>query len=110
MRTRYNIVRARAQEDHLYYASKEAGFKKVAFQDSREDQYEGACSHTLCGCYPADSPAEKGELHGDIIDHTEVIVGEEGVTQQQQKRYYENFGSRSFSCLMASCCGVLCKC
>jgi hypothetical protein len=20
----------------------------------REDKYEGACSHTLCGCYPVD--------------------------------------------------------
>ena len=60
MRTRYYLVRARAQEDHLFYASSGSTIKRVGFQDSREDQYEGACSHTLFGCYPKD-PAREGD-------------------------------------------------
>jgi hypothetical protein len=104
MRTRYYLVRARAQEDHLFYASSGAGVKRVAFQDSREDQYEGACSHTLCGCYPTDPPME-----GDEIDD-EVKVSEDGVTQQKKKRRHDDCVSRGFQCLMASCCGFVCKC
>ena len=104
MRTRYYLVRARAQEDHLFYASAGAGIKRVAFQDSREDQYEGACSHTLCGCYPTDPPME-----GDEIDD-EVKVDEEGVVQRKKKPHNADCVSRGYACLMASCCGFLCKC
>ena len=104
MRTRYYLVRARAQEDHLFYASSGAGVKRVAFQDSREDQYEGACSHTLCGCYPTDPPQD-----GDEIDD-EVQVSDDGVTQQKKKHRHDDCISRIFACLMASCCGFVCKC
>eukprot|EP00980_Cylindrotheca_fusiformis_P028955 scaffold22680_cov107-Cylindrotheca_fusiformis.AAC.24 len=104
MRTRYYLVRARAQEDHLYYASAAAGSKKVAFQDSREDQYEGACSHTLCGCYPIDPPTE-----GDEVLEEEIHVAEEGVQGQKKKRRMGDVMSRMFSCLMAICCGTVCK-
>ena len=37
MRTWYYLVRAQAQEDHLFYAISGAGVKRVAFQNSRED-------------------------------------------------------------------------
>ena len=104
MRTRYYLVRARAQEDHLFYAAAGAGVKRVAFQDTREDQYEGACSHTLCGCYPTDPPIE-----GDEVDD-EVEVSDEGVTQRKKKPHHEDCVSRVFSCVMASCCGFMCKC
>ena len=104
MRTRYYLVRARAQEDHLYYASSQIGVKRVAFQDTREDQYEGACSHTLCGCYPTDPPKEAGEVDA------EVEVSDEGVVQRKKKRFHEDCVSRAFSCLMACCCGLMCKC
>ena len=104
MRTRYYLVRARAQEDHLFYASSGVGVKRVAFQDSREDQYEGACSHTLCGCYPTDPPKE-----GDEIDDA-VEVSDDGVTQRKKKRHHEDCVSRGFDCLVQLCCGALCKC
>jgi hypothetical protein len=104
MRTRYYLVRARAQEDHLFYASSGAGVKRVAFQDSREDQYEGACSHTLCGCYPTDPPME-----GDEIDD-EVKVDDDGVTQRKKKHHHDDCMMRGFNCIMATCCGVVCKC
>jgi hypothetical protein len=104
MRTRYYLIRARAQEDHLFYASSGVGVKRVAFQDTREDQYEGACSHTLCGCYPTDPP--KG---GDEIDDA-VEVSDDGVTQRKKKRHHEDCVSRGFDCLVQSCCGAICKC
>ena len=104
MRTRYYLVRARAQEDHLFYASSGTGIKRVGFQDSREDQYEGACSHTLCGCYPIDPPRE-----GDEIED-EVQVNDEGVSQRKKKPHNEDCISRGFNCLMGLCCGFICKC
>jgi hypothetical protein len=104
MRTRYYLVRARAQEDHLFYASSGTGIKRVGFQDSREDQYEGACSHTLCGCYPVDPPRE-----GDEIED-EVQVGDEGVSQRKKKPHNEDCVGRGFNCLLGLCCGFICKC
>jgi len=104
MRTRYYLVRARAQEDHLFYASSGTGIKRVGFQDSREDQYEGACSHTLCGCYPIDPPRE-----GDEIED-EVQVNDEGVSQQKKKSHNEDCVGRGFNCLLGLCCGFICKC
>jgi hypothetical protein len=104
MRTRYYLVRARAQEDHLFYASSGTGIKRVGFQDSREDQYEGACSHTLCGCYPVDPPRD-----GDEIED-EVQVGDEGVSQRKKKPHHEDCVGRGFNCLLGLCCGFVCKC
>lgn len=104
MRTRYYLVRARAQEDHLFYASSGTGIKRVGFQDSREDQYEGACSHTLCGCYPVDPPRD-----GDEIDD-EVQVSDEGVAQRKKKPHNLDCVSRGFNCLTGLCCGLICKC
>jgi len=104
MRTRYYIVRARAQEDHLFYASSGTGTKRVGFQDSREDQYEGACSHTLCGCYPTDPPRD-----GDEIED-EVQVNDDGVSQRKKKPHNEDCVGRGFNCLLGMWCGVICKC
>ena len=104
MRTRYYLVRARAQEDHLFYASAGAGVRRVAFQDSREDQYEGACSHTLCGCYPVDPPTD-----GDEIDD-DVKVNDDGVVQHKKTPQNHDCISLAFNCLMACCCGLLCRC
>jgi hypothetical protein len=105
MRTRFYLVRARAQEDHLYYASANVGsVRRVANDDSREDQYEGACSHTLCGCYPVDE-VELGEE-----SHEEVEVTDSGIFKRKKKRYHEDSTARIFNCLMATCCGMACKC
>mmetsp|Transcript_5258 Transcript_5258/g.12535 ORF Transcript_5258/g.12535 Transcript_5258/m.12535 type:complete len:1161 (-) Transcript_5258:138-3620(-) len=104
MRTRYYLVRARAQEDHLFYASSGSTIKRVGFQDSREDQYEGACSHTLFGCYPKD-PAREGD---EVED--EVQVNDDGVIQRKKKPYHEDCVSRGFNCLLGFCCGFVCRC
>lgn len=104
MRTRFYLVRARAQEDHLYYASSdEAAARRVAFDDTREDKYEGACGHTLCGCYPVD------EVEMDQEDEN-VEVADSGIFKRKRKPHHEDIVARSFNCFMASCCGVLCKC
>ena len=104
MRTRYYLVRARAQEDHLFYASSGTGVKRVGFQDSREDQYEGACSHTLCGCYPTDPPRD-----GDEIED-EVQVNDDGVSQRKKIPHNEDCIGRGFNCILGLWCGVICKC
>ena len=104
MRTRFYIVRARAQEDHLYYASSDrAARRRVRFDDTREDQYEGACSHTLCGCYPVDEVEESA-------NDQQVEVSDKGVFRRKKRPHHEDIVARGFNCLMASCCGFLCKC
>jgi len=104
MRTRFYLVRARAQEDHLYYASSdEAAARRVAFDDTREDQYEGACSHTLCGCYPIDEVDAGG-------DDENVEVADTGIFRRKKKHHHEDFVARAFNCLMACCCGAVFKC
>jgi hypothetical protein len=104
MRTRFHLVRARAQEDHLYYASSdEAAARRVAFDDTREDQYEGACSHTLCGCYPLDEV-------DTTVDDENVQVTDSGIFRRKLKPHNEDIVARALNCLMATCCGVLCRC
>jgi hypothetical protein len=105
MRTRFYLVRARAQEDHLYYASTEVGsMRRVAFEDAREDQYEGACSHTLCGCYPVD------EIADPIEEEDDVEVTDDGIFKRKRKSHNEDIIARGFNCLMGLCCGFGFKC
>lgn len=103
MRTRFQLVRARAQDDRLYEMS--GGRKRMSMKDELEDKaYEVACSHTILGCYPVDPPS-------DDLDEEELGVDENGYTETRKKSpKHDDFVSRGFSCLMASCCGRLCKC
>lgn len=104
MRTRFYLVRARAQEDHLYYASSdEAALRRVSLKNTREDQYEGACSHALCGCYPVDDVDE-------AMSDEQVEVTDAGIFRRKRGRHHEDIVARGFSCLLASCCGAVCKC
>jgi len=104
MRTRFYLVRARAQEDHLYYASTQVGEARVNYDNSREDQYEGACSHTLCGCYPAD----------EVLEDTEAVesveVSDNGVFKRKKNPHNEDVVARCFNCMMGCFCGFICKC
>ena len=104
MRTRFYLVRARAQDDHLYYASSdEAAARRVAYDDSREDQYEGACSHTLCGCYPID----ESEAHPN---DEEVKATDSGIFKLRKRPHQEDIVARCFNCFMSACCGAIFKC
>lgn len=105
IRTRFYLTRARAQEDHLLYASSKAdAAHKVAFEDTREDQYEVGCTHGLCGCYPAD------EIVTDVQDDEEVEVTDTGIFRRKKKPHHQDVVSRAFSCLMSICCGFACQC
>lgn len=104
MRTRFYLVRARAQEDHLYYAASEATHGgNLTIEDTREDQYEGACSHTLCGCYPIDDVTFE-EVEDD------VGVSDDGIFKRKKSPHHEDIVQRGFNCLMDICCGRLCTC
>lgn len=106
MRTRFYLVRARAQEDHLYYASSdEAAARRVALDDSREDQYEGACSHTLCGCYPIDGVGADDDYNDENVE-----VSDQGIFKRKRKPHHEDIVARTFNLFMAACCGAACKC
>lgn len=104
MRTRFYLVRARAQEDHLYYASSDqAAARRVAYDDTQEDQYEGACGHTLCGFYPVDEVKSAAEDEN-------VQVSDMGIFTRKTKPHNEDIVARSFNCFLASCCGSTFKC
>uniref|UniRef100_A0A7S1YZ27 PrsW family intramembrane metalloprotease n=1 Tax=Ditylum brightwellii TaxID=49249 RepID=A0A7S1YZ27_9STRA len=73
----------------------------------REDKYDGACSHTLCGCYPVD-PVQYVDEDGE-----EYTVADNGINPgivQKKKHKGEDFLARFFAWFSWCCCGCLCKC
>lgn len=118
MRTRFAILRARAQDDHLYYASiltkKNGASGSLATPDNtimenfheREDQYDGACSHTLLGCYPVDTiMPDYADYNEDDEDQT---LSTAGTTKRGRKG--GDFMGRTTTMILNCCCGRLCKC
>ncbi len=63
MKTRFAVLKARLEDDKIYYGSSSTTGKRKGRKMDREDKYDGACSHTLCGCYPVDKlqNQEEGE-------------------------------------------------
>ena len=125
MRTRFAILRARAQDDHLYYASiltKQGTNGSIATPDNtvmenfheREDKYDGACSHTLFGCYPVDTiPADYADYLDDDDDQTTTTAGQSsthGRVSARKKRRGGDFMGRTMNAIFGCCCGVLCSC
>jgi hypothetical protein len=123
MRTRFAILRARAQDDHLYYASiltKQGTNGSLATPDNtvmenfheREDKYDGACSHTLFGCYPVDNTVAD---YADYDDDQSTSTAGEGktsttTTTKKKKRRGGDFLARITMTFFNCCCGVLCSC
>ncbi|KAL3773386.1 hypothetical protein ACHAW5_010992 [Stephanodiscus triporus] len=121
MRTRFAIQRARAQDDHLFYASlltKQGTSGSLATPDNtlmenfheREDKYDGACSHTLFGCYPVDSTSAN---YADYDDDQSVSTAGDPNAQEastKKKRRGGDFMSRTMTTIFNCCCGVLCSC
>jgi len=115
MRTRFAILRARAQDDHLYYASvlTKAGTNggSLATPDNslmenfheREDKYDGACSHTLFGCYPVDTM----DAHYADYDDDQSVVSS---SSEKKKRKGGDFMGRTMTAILCCCCGWLCSC
>lgn len=81
MKTRFAVLKARAEDDKVYYGF--LGRRKNA-RMGRESKYDGACSHTLCGCYPVD------KLQGDDIENPDCM-------------------NWSFSKCSKLCCGACCR-
>ena len=88
MKTRFAILKARAQDDRLQFGGGSIRNKKAFV---RENQYDGACSHTLCGCYPVD-PTSDDEEEQDLFEHEK-----------------NDFLNRAFSAFSYICCGRCCK-
>jgi len=97
MRTRYEIIKAREQDDHLFYIEGELD----AIYDTREDKYEAACSHTLCGCYPVDQ---------DIFNDDDSTGTYNTVASQPINFQKKDFMQNMYGCLSLSCCGKIFKC
>lgn len=58
MKTRFAVLKARLQDDKVFFGPLSANRRRGRKMD-REDKYDGACSHTLCGCYPVDKVEEE---------------------------------------------------
>lgn len=119
MRTRYEILRARAQDDHLFYSSSVGGNTGMdeEVENGREDKYEGACSHTLCGCYPVDENLPEDDDDDDDDDYGGAdddtfahIANDTNPGKKIRKnRKGTDCMARFFSCVSACCCGWICK-
>ena len=98
MKTRFAVLKARENDDRVNFGG---GLLKKESMMKSEDKYSGACSHTLCGCYPIDRRVKmKGNTDNEIED--DVIAP--GV----QKSNTDCFNS-SFNVFMSCCCGKICK-
>ena len=77
----------------------------------REDKYDGACSHTLCGCYPVDTQVARNHHDGSmsLADDETATIDING-TALKKRRKGGDFLSRALTTLMACCCGALCRC
>jgi len=92
MRTRYALIRARIIDDRIHHG----GSRLTPAVGSRsENQYDGACSHTLCGCYPIDKANKQEE---DMEDDTRNTTTKEDCV------------NTCFAFLSAACCGIFFKC
>ena len=127
MRTRFTIQRARTADDHIYYASLQPGGVSASMGNNksvddssfhdREDKYDGAWSHTICGCYPVDNKQANYVDFGDNEDeesqHPDCADDDNSINsgmRKKKKRKGGDFVARAMNMLFSCCCGVLCKC
>ena len=54
MKTRYAVLKARSEEDKVFYGANRIRLSRKELKMGRADKYDGACSHTICGCYSVD--------------------------------------------------------
>jgi len=84
MKTRFAVLRARSQDDTIAHGRHRIRLDKDEKKMGREDKYDGACSHTLCGCYPVDT------LEGDVEENHDCM-------------------NSGFAKLSSWCCGGACR-
>lgn len=68
MMTRFAVLRARAQDDKTYYGSHKVFLSGKDKKMAREDKYDGACGHSLFGCYPIDRTEDEDEEEQDCMN------------------------------------------
>lgn len=125
MRTRFALLRARAQDDHVYYSpamhpagiddeiasagSQLSATPSIVEEMKREDKYDGACSHTLCGFYPTDPPQYHDYFTSVDDDSNDDDDGNVNGRKRGRKGYADCM-SRFNDCISAMCCGFCFKC
>ncbi len=89
LKTRFAVLKGRTQDDKVYYGS----LRKKVDEPRRMIKYEGACSHTLCGCYAVDNLDDDGHLNDEDVEA------------------YENMDcmNRAYAKFSAMCCGRMFK-
>ena len=100
MKTRYAIIQARAQDDRLHLGSSQRSQGGNHDDMKREGKYAGACSHTLCGCYPVDRKVMKAGMEYEDGDNDEIAPG--------FKKKHEDCMNSAFGWYMSCCCGKIC--
>ena len=68
MKTRFAVLKARGQDDNVYYGLNRIKLQKAEVKMNREDKYDGACGHNLCGCYPVDKVPGENEEDEELPD------------------------------------------
>lgn len=112
LKTRFAVLKARAQDDKVYYGNSNnrifRGSSNTETKNSskRKEKYEGACSHTLCGCVAMDNADD--EFHEGQSDNLEVdqTSGIQNNKPSGDSLDCMNRGYKTFSSLF---CGSLCK-
>ena len=54
MKSRYAVLKARSEDDKVFYGANRIRLSRKELKMGKADKYDGACSHTICGCYPVD--------------------------------------------------------
>jgi len=112
LKTRFAVLKARAQDDKVYYGNSNnrifRGSNSTETKNSskRKEKYEGACSHTLCGCVAMDNADD--ELNDGQSDKIEADqkIGVQNNETSDNSLDCMNRGFKTFSSLF---CGSLCK-
>ncbi len=94
MKTRFAVLKARAQDDKLHFS---------ASNMQLEDKYAGACSHTLCGCYPIDRKVYRSNSVEELSQYEDDVIAP-GVQKSHQ-----DWINSAFGVFMSCCCGKLCN-
>lgn len=84
MKTRFAVLKARTDDDKIFYGTNRIRLSKSDLKMMKPDKYDGACSHTLCGCFSVD------KLEGDDEKDPDCM----------------NAGCNRLS---KCCCGTLCR-
>ena len=103
MKTRFAVLKARAQDDKIHFG----GYKRTKNENMRrEDKYAGACSHTLCGCYPIDRRVIKDGVEYEDTEDDEIAPG----FKKKRVDCINSAFSKFMDCCFGKVCELWCQC